>query len=147
MRIFPPDRPVSWTDFAEIARKSIKSDLLGDSELISILRMSDPPKTMDEAGRPLLGSAVIKQHPEPDNFKWIVNTRRSASLKEGNQEYIRYADWVLEFFRAFGSFSEINPLFIISISTRQNKYEFLFAPSKKAVMAIAVGNLGKPVPP
>jgi hypothetical protein len=133
----------SWPYFSQIALESLGDDQSGDTELVSLLKSPSVPNTTDVAGSPLPNSAVINQHPEPDNFKWIVNARRSASITEGDEGYIHYADQVLGFFDSFGPFSESNPLFIIFVSTHKNKYEFLFSKTKRVVIAITVGNLGK----
>jgi hypothetical protein len=134
---------IRWGEFTDIALKSMANEFLNDSELISVLRARDLSANTDKMGCPLPGSGIIHYHPEPENFRWIVNFRRSTSLEESNQEYVRYADGVLEFFKLHAPFSKANPLFIISILTQKDKYKFLFAPLKDALSVFRVRHLNE----
>jgi hypothetical protein len=134
----------AWLDFSKFALSAAGRIEL-DAELNEMLSLtSAPPEATDAVGRPVPNSARVNQPPEPDSFRWIVATRRSAAQREGDGNYIRYADQVLEFFESFGAFSESNPLFVVLIATHKNEYEFLYAPMKKAVATMTVGHLSGP---
>jgi hypothetical protein len=133
----------SWSEFCSAAHDSISPMAAQDDELNKLVSASSPPdRKVDEVGRPFANSSLIKEHPDPVNYRRIVSIRRKSAEDEGNCVYVDYSKQVEDFLDRFWPFSNTNPLFVIWIATHKDVYEFLYVPSKAHANGWRVGHLG-----
>jgi hypothetical protein len=131
---------IAWPIFGKLALSVVEAGT--DDDLREILTdASQPPRVVDDVGRPLPNSALINQHPDPNNYSRIIKIRRAIAVDKKEQDYIKYADAIITFLDSFGPFSESDPLWLILIATHKNQYEFLYAPKTNAITGMPVGHL------
>ena len=120
-----------WNTFSAAAVARLESESFNDDELRSILALSHPPaEATDEVGRPLIGSAVIHQHPDIQNFRRIIGIRKQIAEEKGARDYVLYANQIQSF---LNSFPTSLTLFVLLIATHKDLYEFLFVPGTRNI--------------
>jgi len=133
---------INWNQFSIAARNCVKELTWEDDELLSILRTTEQPsRSIDAVGRPQVGAALVNQHPDPENYRRVMEIRRDIAVENSDEDYILYANLILCFLAKQSPFSENNQLFIIDIMTKQGEYEFLYVPHSQAICGQVVSQL------
>ena len=127
----------SWLNFCQVAISLLQEDSRGDSRLLGMLSSPTcPAKNVDEVGRPLPNSSIIREHPDPANLRRVFGLRRDLAKETGYLDYVDYANSFLAFLDDNSPFTATNPLFFVVIRTDCGSYEYLYAPALgKAVVA------------
>jgi len=135
----------TWTIFCPLARAAAKNAQIKDPELFEILRLQDqPPKKTDQYGCPQLKSVLVNKHPEPENYRRIMEVRRSHFVRMSEEDNLAYANQALNFITVNSPFSDENILLIVTIPTHVNTYQFLYAPKRDETCILLVGPFDKP---
>jgi hypothetical protein len=130
----------NWQQFTPLARLSVASANIQDDDLNAILTGSEPPPSnSDKVGRPAHNCARVSHHPDVANLKRVIAVRRSLAVDDENVSYIRYADQVLHF---IDEISNSDPLYLISIATSSNFYQFFYNSKNERVICMPVGHIG-----
>jgi hypothetical protein len=127
-----------WSAFCRLVRSLPEVEACDDAELHKMLGGPVPPlKHTDEFGRPLLGSSLISEHPEPPNYRRIIDIRHRFA-DDGDvvrNSYFGRLDGFLK------SHSELSRIQIVCLSTERECYEVVYFPEAAAAFFFPVRHL------
>jgi hypothetical protein len=133
----------SWTSFCRSTISSIDDPKSRqDAELLALLSSSTTPhRKVDEFGRLFPNTATINQHPDPSNFRRVLQIRNDSAKEEGDASYLAYSEKFLKFLDSVAPFSESNPLYVVHLCTNSGFYDFLYAPAHEKSVFASTGHL------
>ena len=145
LNVFRSNCMFSWSIFCSLATATAQTARIEDLELFEMLRLKDQPqKETDQYGCPQPKSVLVNEHPEPENFRRIMEVRRSHFVRMNEMDNIAYADQALDFMKENCPFSDENPLIIVTIPTHNNTHQFLYAPKHGRICVLSIGLFDKP---
>lgn len=114
----------SWPLFAKVALASNSELIAVDSRLAAMLLFNAPgAEQVDEVGRPLPNSVLIREHPDVFNFRRVIDIRLELARNNSDDNYVAYAEGVKEFLNSERGSAD---LYVILIATDMHVYEILY---------------------
>jgi len=121
----------NWIDFTLIAKREVACNYPEDQRLEAIISAPEPPaEKVDQIGKPLPESVLVREQMDVANYKRIMAVRCKHAKAIHETNYENYSAKVLNFLDDIGS----DKLYVVSIATNSGVYEVLFCPQRGRVV-------------